>query len=281
MGIVYGLLSALAWGAADFFARLSAERVGARRTLFWMQVTGALATGALLLWPGFWPAALPWRLLALNAGIGLFNVTGGLLLYRALEIGTVSLVSPVSSTFAAIAAALAIAAGERPSAAQLAGLVLAAAGVIGAAIPPRASTPHAASRKGVGLAAGAALAWGASFFALRYVVRDLGPLFPVFVSRVVSIGALALASAALKRPLTPPRGASRLVAAVAVLDSAAFVFYDAGVASAMTAVVSILSSLFGAVTVVLALIFLRERMGRMQWAAVGVILVGVALVSSG
>src|SRR5947209_13142609 len=108
MGVLYGLLSALTWGAADFFARLAAERVGARRTLLWMQIMGA-AMMAVLLAPGWArPHAPGARSLALAACIGLLNCSGGLLLYRALEIGTVSLVSPVSSTFAAITAALAM-----------------------------------------------------------------------------------------------------------------------------------------------------------------------------
>ncbi len=280
MGILYGLLSALTWGGADFLARLASERIGSRRTLFWMQVIGAVLTASLLLVPSARPHALVPRTLALAAGIGVLNVTGGLLLYRALEIGTVSLVSPVSSTFAAIAAALSIAAGERPTSLQLAGLGLAALGVLGCAIPPGQSARAPTSRRGLGLAAGAAVSWGLGFFALRYVVGELGSLFPVVVSRVVSVAALLLGSLAVRAPLSRPVNAWHLVAGVAVLDSAAFVFYNLGVSGDLTAVVSILSSLFSAVTVLLAFAFLRERLGALQWAAVLVTLAGVALVSS-
>ena len=283
MGIIYGLLSALTWGAADFLARLSSQRVGARRTLFWMQLIGLGLTGALLVLPAARPHSLSPRVMLLACAIGVLNVTGGLLLYRALEIGTVSLVSPVSSTFAAIAAALSIAAGERPTTLQLSGLVLAFLGVIGSAIPPRgdaASSHQPASRRGLGLAAFAALSWGFAFFALRFVVGDLGSLFPVVVSRAVSVLLLLAASAALRAPLTPPRGALHFVAGVAVLDSAAFVLYNLGIAGDLTAVVSILSSLYSAVTVLLALVFLNERLSKLQWSAVAVILVGVGLVSN-
>jgi drug/metabolite transporter (DMT)-like permease len=103
----------------------------------------------------------------------------------------------------------------------------------------------------------------------------------VLVSRLVSVATIGVGSAALQKSLAKPAGVWPFVLGVAVLDSAAFAFYNAGVASGMTSVVSILSSLFSAVTVVLAFIFLRERMGRLQWAAVAVILLGVALVSSG
>ena len=197
----------------------------------------------------------------------------------ALEIGPVALVSPVSSTFAAITAALAIVAGERPTGAQLAGLALTALGVIGASIPPGGGRTQ--SQRGVLLAGLAALSWGFGFFALRFVVTALGPLFPVFVSRLVSVALLAAAALVLGQKLSPPRGAALFVTGIAVFDSAAFTFYNAGIATGLTSVVSILSSLFSAVTVLLALVFLRERLSALQWASVAVTLAGVGLVSSG
>jgi drug/metabolite transporter (DMT)-like permease len=280
MGIVYGLAAALLWGTADFFARLATERVGTRRTVLWMQLSGALCTGAVLAWPAARPHSVSPRTLAFACVIGLLNVAGGTLLYRALEIGTVSLVSPISSTFAAVAAGLSIAAGERPAPIQLAGLGVTAAGVLGASIPPSGGSHPAASRRGLGLAALAALSWGIGFFALRYVVGELGSLFPVFISRVVSTVVMVAVSLVQRADMSPPRGAWHLVIGVAIFDSAAFAAYNLGIAGALTAVVSILSSLFSAVTVLLAFIFLRERLSRMQWVAVGVILAGVAMVSS-
>jgi drug/metabolite transporter (DMT)-like permease len=291
LGVAYGLGAALVWGTADFFARLAAERMGARRTLFWMQVLGLLFTAALLALPALRPHALEPRTLALAAAIGLFNMAGGLLLYRALEVGTVSLVSPISSTFAAIAALLAIVAGERPSAVQLGGLALTVAGMVGAAIPPprpssgsheSSGEPKEATRRGLGLAALAALSWGIAFFALRFVVGELGSLFPVALSRLISVVVVGAGSRALGASLAPPpRAVWPLVAGVALFDSGAFVLYNLGIASALTAVVSILSSLFSAVTVLLAFVFLRERLAPRQWAAVLVILAGVGMVSSG
>ena len=66
---------------------------------------------------------------------------------------------------------------------------------------------------------------------------------------------------------------------VALLDTAANVAYNLGITVSLIAVVSVISSLFSAVTVLLAWVFLRERLARWQWAGVGAILVGIALVS--
>lgn len=281
MGVVYGLAAAVFWGTADFFARLASERVGSRRTLFYMQVLAFFCMSALLAIPATLPHALNARVIALTVAIGLLNVSGGAMLYRALEIGTVSLVSPISSTFAAIAAVLAIGiAGERPTIYQLVGLLLCVAGVIGASLPPPSATRTPRSRRGLGLAGAAAICWGVSFFALRYVVGDLGPYFTVWISRITATAALGALAVAQRKPLPNPKGGWGWIFGVAVFDSAAFVFYNLGVATQLTSIVSIISSLFSAVTVLLAFIFLRERLGKLQWTAVAVIFCGVGLVSS-
>lgn len=284
MGVAYGLLAAVLWGTADFFARLASERVGSRRTTFWMQCVALVCSSALLATPGARPHALHAGVLALACLIGVLNAAGAALLYRALEVGTVSLVSPISSTFAALTAGLAIGAGERPAAAQLAGLVATVAGVAGACAPAQAgSNSSGGSRerpKGAGLAIAAAALWGVSFFLLRYVVGDLGAVFPVVVSRAVAIATLGLAARVAKAPLEMPRGAWAYVVGIAVFDSGAFVAYNRGLETSLTAIVSVVSSLFSAVTVLLAFVVLRERLLPKQWAFVALILAGLALVSS-
>jgi drug/metabolite transporter (DMT)-like permease len=280
MGVVYGLLAAVFWGVADFMARLAAERIGSRRTTFYMQAVAWMCVSLCLLVPSTWPSWPSDRVLALAAGIGLLNVCGALLLYRALEIGTVSLVSPISSTFAAVAAGLALLSGERPTPLVSCGLVVTALGVLGTSASPLPAG-KSFSKRGIGLAAAAAVLWGTSFFSLRYVVRDLGSFFPVWLSRTVAVFALGSVAVVTRKPLELPRGAWRWVVGVAVFDSAAFVAYNLGVATQLTAVVTVVSSLFSAVTVFLAMWFLRERLSASQWASVVVTLIGVGLVSSG
>ena len=65
----------------------------------------------------------------------------------------------------------------------------------------------------------------------------------------------------------------------ALLDTAANIAYNLGIASSLTSIVAVLSSLFGAVTVLLAWIFLRERLSPWQWLGVITIFLGIVLVS--
>lgn len=70
-----------------------------------------------------------------------------------------------------------------------------------------------------------------------------------------------------------------LLAGTGVLDTTAFVLTCVGMTTEQVSVVTVLCSLFGAVTVGLAWLFLRERLGRTQWIGIALIFVGIVLVS--
>ena len=108
---------------------------------------------------------------------------------------------------------------------------------------------------------------------------------------MLALSALVLVAMALPQQLPVARPARTFwqrvrapgflvwVAPVALLDTAANIAYNLGIATALTSIVSVLSSLFSAVTVLLAALFLGERLARWQWAGVVAILLGIALVS--
>jgi drug/metabolite transporter (DMT)-like permease len=304
-GIVLGLFAALCWGVADFCARGATQAAGTLRTLW---SVNAIATAALLL------VGLPSGLLSLSghptsvvlvaASLNLVIMGGAALLYRAFAIGTLSLVSPIAASFAAITALLALASGEHPAPAQLAGIALTLGGVALASTAPGhpAMEPRQRVRLGrLHLAPGliealcAMLLFGVCYWALRYVVAALGGVTVVFIGKLSDLLVLSALVAAVA--LWPVRSAFaakpevslwRRVTArgflvwavpVALLDTTANLAYNLGIATALTSVVSVLSSLFSAVTVLLAAIFLGERLARWQWAGVAAILLGIALVS--
>ena len=143
-------------------------------------------------------------------------------------------------------------------------------------------------------ALGALLLFGVGYWALRYVVGPLGGYTTAFIGKAADLVALAVfgltASLILARR-APGRAASFQIAARpaprfllwvvpnALLDTAANVAYNLGIAGSLTSIVSVISSLFAAVTVLLAWIFLHERLTRWQWLGIAAIFAGVALVS--
>jgi drug/metabolite transporter (DMT)-like permease len=292
----------LCWGGADFAARFASRRVGAYRTLFFMQFFGFIALSVYLksrggLFEGIAPGWHPWALAALA---GVINMIASLSLYHSFQIGVMSIVAPVSSAYPALTVALAIASGERITALRGAGLAVTLVGVILAATTftsaaastlnetaaKESATKEAAKEtahlsKGVGWAILAALGFGVLFWFLGfYVVPAVGPTISVWVIRLTSFSVLAIAAIPARQSLNLPRGSVWwLLAAVGFLDTAAFVANNAGLHTGQVSVVSVLASLYGAVTVVLAWLFLREKLERSQWFGIILIFAGIVLVS--
>src|ERR1700686_4117136 len=138
MGIILGLLSAICWGAADFFARYATQRIGTYRTLFYMQFFGLVGLSIYLLATGafshyaptdshYWQPWL-WALLA-----AVLNVFSSLALYRPFEVGVLTVVSPIAASSSALTLVLSFLNGEIISLTQGIGIGAALIGVVLAA----------------------------------------------------------------------------------------------------------------------------------------------------
>jgi len=303
LGIALGLTGALCWGIADFAARFASRRVGAYRALLFMQLFGFLALTFYLesrggIARGVAPGWHPW---ALAVGAGLMNVTASLALYHSFEVGVMSIVAPISSAYPALTVALSLLSGERIHPIRAAGLAVTLIGVVLAATsfakatnatpPERQASPdktavdkttaRAHFSKGVGWAIVAGVLFGFLFWFLGYfVVPVVGGTVSVWVIRLTSFSTLLLCAAPARQSLRIPRGGVWwLLAAVGVMDTAAFMANNAGLHTGQVAVVAVLASLYGAVTVLLSWVFLRERLEPGQWFGIALIFLGIVLVS--
>lgn len=292
MGIILGLAGAVCWGVADFIARFSSRRVGAYRTLLFMQGFGFVSLSAYLLWThGFAQvAAHGWKPWAFGAIAGLLNMIASLALYYSFQIGVMSVVAPVSSSYPALTVALALFSGERLQLLRGVGLAITLLGVVlastsfavdSAGAPADDDHAHARLAKGVVWAIVAAVGFGFLFWFLGFhVVPVLGSVISVWMIRLTSFTVLFLAAAPARQNIALPRGRVWwMLAGVGLLDTAAFVCNNAGLHTGQVSVVSVLASLYGAVTVVLAWIFLRERLELSQWLGIVLIFAGIVLVS--
>jgi drug/metabolite transporter (DMT)-like permease len=96
-------------------------------------------------------------------------------------------------------------------------------------------------------------------------------------SSAVTVGFLLLR----RLPIALPRDGKVWVwiLSMAVLDTAAFIMNNLGMKLEQVSVVSVLSSLYGAVTVLLAAVVLREHLRRVQWVGIAGIFAGIAMIS--
>ncbi len=297
MGIFLGLAAAFSWGVADYAARFATRRTGALRALLFMQLTGFVALTVGMATTGHWARLFPafrWGIWAWIVLAGILSALGALALYRSFEIGMLALVSPIASSYPALTVVLSIATGERLTRAHGAGVAIVIAGVVIAALalPARkragagdavvsAREHRAHLLRGVPWALAAALAFGVNYWILGFRVMPVfGGFASVWVIRLVSFVLLALLLRPLGQRMEIPRGSTAwLILFMGLTDTAGFLANNLAFKREEIAIATVLASLYGVVTLLFAAVFLREKLGRRQWAGVALIFAGVALVS--
>src|SRR4051812_48059110 len=195
-GITLALAASLAWGCSDFLAGVQSRRgqvfgllVFSRTTGFALMLPLAIASGEPL------PAG---GAVAGAAAAGVFGLVGLGCFYRAMAIGDVGLVAPISGTASVVPLAVDVVAGHRPGPIAALGLVLALVG-IGVASWERGGE-RAASRAGecTALAIVAALGLGV-FFVGMDAAADAGVWWPVVIARLASLSALLVVALVTRR----------------------------------------------------------------------------------
>jgi drug/metabolite transporter (DMT)-like permease len=274
--IALALGASLAWGTADFGGGLLTRRLPVVSVAVVSQAAGFVALGLVVLVAGLGIEGEGFAI-GLAAGVG-----GGLGLaafYRALAVGTVSIVAPVAACGAVVPLVLSLAAGDDPKAIALAGALVALAGAVMASLEER-SAEEAGRRDAVALAAVAAVLLGLFVFFLGRASQHGGAPSALLGARSGSLSLLAVWALAVRTPLALGRRAAA-VAGVGLLDVTANALFALASREGLLAIVSVLGSLYPVPTVVLAHVVLGERITTTQRLGVLVALAGVAMVAAG
>jgi drug/metabolite transporter (DMT)-like permease len=278
--IALGFASALVWGAADFLGGLKSRQLQLLTVLLISQAAGlvAVAVAAAIRGEGPPPEVLPWAVSnAISGTVGLAAF------YRALSVGAMGVVAPISASAAAIPVAVGVIGGERPAGLQLAGIAVAIVGVAVASYEPPGDEERvltARTSSGVGLALVAALGFGVFFVGLDEG-SDHDLLWTLVLGRTLSTAFLTVAALAMRPKLGMSRGDATAVVAVGLLDMGANALFAAATTLGLVSIVSVLGSLYPVTTLVLARFLLGERLHASQRGGAAAALVGVALISAG
>jgi drug/metabolite transporter (DMT)-like permease len=277
ISVVFGLLAAAFYGAADFCGGLATKRTSMISTTFVAQLTG-LALLMLLIW--FFPghptrSDLAWGFLA-----GICGGAGIALLYHALSIGKMGVVSPVTAVVAALFPVIVgFARGERPSPLQCAGFVVALVAVALISYSREETGEREISTAGVREAIAAGVVIGGFLLFLSFASASAG-MWPLASARVGAIGLLAGAGLFTRTSLRPNGGALGLIVTGGAIDMIANMLYVLAVHAGYLTVAVVLTSLYPASTVFLARVVLKERLQLQQKVGVALALAGVALIAS-
>jgi drug/metabolite transporter (DMT)-like permease len=280
VAVALGVGAALCWGVADFLGGLRTRRLTLAAVLLVSQFTGLAAVAVVVAVGNLEAPSLGGVAPALAAGV--CQLAGIAALYRALAIGTMSVISPVSAGgAAALPVIVGIATGERPGALVFAGMAAALLGVTLASRTPDSAQCGAASRQGLELAAVAALGFGGFFVGMDAAVDDVEPFWALLAARFSAAAALAVALVAVRPRVGASAAALPALVLIGLLDVAANGCFTLGVETGLVSVVSVLASLYPVGTVVLARALLGERLVGVQTAGVTLALAGVALIAAG
>jgi drug/metabolite transporter (DMT)-like permease len=275
--VVLALGASAAWGLSDFFGGMVSRGRPAVVVLAVSQAAALVVlTVVVLAAAGSPPPAsdlAPGVLAGFGTGLGV------LALYQALAIGPMSVVAPLFSLGAIVPVAVGIASGDRPTWLQGVGILAAVGGCFLAARAP--SGGERPRRAGIVFALLAALGIGTGIVGLD-AAADADVLWGLEVSRVVGFLAVAavavvLRGAALRRDVRPIWP----LPAIGLIDVGANVCLAYASTLGLLSVVSVLSSIYPVVTVLLARLVLRERMSGLQGAGVALAFGGVALLVAG
>ena len=201
-------------------------------------------------------------------------------LYRGLAVGAVSIVVPVSALCVLLPVLTGLALGEVLHVLQIFGIVLAIGGGVMIALEKDNAVNKKRFAAGIIPALGAALGFG-TFFVVMDLAGTVDPLWAAMVSRL-SFSLFLLPAVLIKRPCLKIKPTHLpAVFAIGILDGTAALAYTIATTKGLLSLVSVISSLYPAVSVILAAIILKERLRGLQFCGVVLAIAGVALISAG
>jgi uncharacterized membrane protein len=278
---ILALASAACYGSADFFGGLASRRAHTVAVVVISQGVGLAALGMMM---AVLPVASPTHRDMLWGGAA--GVAGGIgvaLLYRALAIGSMAVVAPITAVCAVVVpVATAIAFGERPGARATTGIAVAIVAIVlvsqqrEEARGDGTSTPR---RNSIAIAFLSGVAIGLFFLALARTRAEAG-MWPLVAARSMSCGLFATIALVMRSSMHMPKSVVGLTVAGGLLDMLANLLYLIASRYGPLSVVVTLSSLYPASTVLLARTVLRERLSGTQVVGIVCALVAVVLIVS-
>ncbi len=277
--IFYGILSAAAWGAADFIGGLASKRTSPYRVLFLAELAGFVPfTAFALLTRETLPPAFD---ILLGAGSSLLGLTGLLFLYRALADGQMTIAAPVSALFAALVPVLFgfFTLGAPPFTTLIGfGLAFLAVWFISQTGQTNWRSPlqglHSFADLRLPLLSGI-------FFGLYFIILHRATLnaffWPLVAARLAGFVAFGLYALIARQPALPPRDLWGYCMVNGVIDLGGNAFFVLAAEAGRVDVAAVLGALYPASTVLLAWLLLKERISWVQTFGVGLAFLAIVL----
>jgi drug/metabolite transporter (DMT)-like permease len=277
LGIALGLASSVAWGISDFLGGLQSRRLSTLTVLLVSQPVGLMLALAVALAVGGDALSATDAAIAVGAGAVVVMALGAF--YRAMALGSVSVVATIGALGVLVPVVAGLAQGDRPSVIQAAG---AAAAIVGVVLVAREPDPEwrAAGRTSLGLAALAALGFGTFFLGLDASSGEQ-PAWTIVAARCGGVVTLLIAAAFIRPKMRVDRSFLPALVTIGCFDVLANSLFAVATNHGLLSLVAVAGAQYSAVTVLLARFVLGERLAPPQRAGVVVALGGVMLIVAG
>lgn len=273
LGIIFGLFSALVWGAGDFAGGYASRKQSQYQVLYLSAFSGLIfmAVTALI----FREPMPSTRGIVFAALGGLSGALGIAMFYRSLAIGNAAVVAPTTAVIGtAVPVLFSTFLEGLPSQFKLAGFILA---ILGIWLVSTGESDHPAGKNGFSLAVLAGVGFAGWLILLGNVER--GYVFtPLVISRLVAL-ATGISLVLINRQKFPGLFSNLPALVCGVLDVGGNIFYVLARQFTRLDVAAVLSSLGPAVTVIITTVVLKEPVSRQQWVGVAACLASVCLIS--
>ena len=274
LSIIFGLSSALSWGAGDFTGGMASRKTGAFRAVFFGEVIGLIIilVTAMIIWQPI--PALPIWLISMAAGA--LGTTGLLLLYHSMTKGLMSIATPVSALLAALLPVVIGSFTESlPTLLTFIGFIFALAAVWLISQSENGVKNILTHITDLRLPLLAGVGFGL-YFVLIHAATHTATFWPMVASRMGGILILTLYMILRRESWKVEKGAWTLILLNGILDIGGNLFFVLAGQTGRLDVSSVLSSLYPGSTVVLAWFILKERISRTQW--IGIIAAMIAII---
>ncbi|MDG2298218.1 MAG: DMT family transporter [Planktomarina sp.] len=275
--LTLGLIAALCWGIHDICVRIISQRISIFASIFTVLTVGALILAPICLYFGNWqslsgPAI---RHSVFSGALFTLAVVG---LYKAFSIGPVRLVAPIVGSFPILSVGLAIWHGQVIFQFQILAVL---AIIFGIFIVAQGDGEDSIQNRNYAIFWAICASVGFfSSFAFGQTAAALGAELPViWLTRLASILALFCAALPYRTNLLPKISELPILIVMGLLDAVALAVVIYAGTDKFSVFASVAASIFGLITIVLAWIFLKEKMTIIQWFGVLVVFSSIAILT--
>lgn len=266
LSTLFGLSSAIIWGAADFCGGLASRKAKAYQAVLFGEAVGLvvllvvafLSGEPLPAWASLWRCALA----------GMMGVLGLLLFFQSITKGLMSVAAPVSALMAVVIPVIfgTLTSGF-PGWLTFIGFLLAMASIWLIAQPDGSQKSIRLRLADLSMPLIAGISFGV-YLILMQRGSQSGLFWPMVTSRTMGVTTMLVYALVTRQPVTPTRSAWPLITLNGVLDVTGNCFYLLAAHSGRMDVAAVLVSLYPGSTVILAGLLLRERLNRLQMTGI-------------